>query len=54
MELAELWIALFNCCLQNIQRKHYRRKDTFEIYNGQICLNCGKVTDNFGNELIYL
>lgn len=53
MELVEFWTALLNCYLQNSQRKYYRRKDTYEIYNGQMYLNCGKLTDNFGNELIY-
>lgn len=49
----EFWTALLNYYLQNSQRKYYRRKDTYEIYNGQMYLNCGKLTDNFGNELIY-
>ena len=53
MELVEFWITLLNCYLQNNQRKYCRRKDTYEIYNGQTYLNCGKLTDNFGNELIY-
>ena len=53
MELVKFWTILLNYYLQNNQRKYYRRKDTYEIYKGQMYLNCGKLTDNFGNELIY-
>ena len=48
-----LLLILMNNYLQNCQPKHYRRKDTYEIYNDQIYLSGGKLRDRFGNELIY-
>lgn len=34
--------------------KNYYIKKTGELYDGQVVLNCGKITDNNGNELIFI
>lgn len=36
------------------EQKNYYNKKTGEVYKGQVVLNCGKTTDTFGNELIFL
>lgn len=33
--------------------KHYRYKDTWQIYTGQTFMNCGFLTDNFGRKLVF-
>ena len=35
-------------------QKNYYNTKTGEVYKGQVVLNCGKITDNFGNELIFM
>ena len=40
-------------CINDSNSKNYYIKETGELYKGQIVLNCGKITDSFGNELIF-
>ena len=47
-------ISLLLDYTNNYQSKKYYIKKTGELYKGQIVLNCGKITDNNGNELIFM
>ena len=40
-------------CINNSNSKNYYIKESGEPYKGKIVLNCGKITDSFGNELIF-
>ena len=40
--------------INNSNSKNYYIKKTGELYKGQISLNCGKITDNRGNELVFM
>ena len=47
-------ISLLLDYINNSNSKNYYIKNTGELYKGQIVLNCGKITDNKGNELIFM
>ena len=49
----QLFSLLLNC-INNSNYKNYYVKKTGELYKGQIVLNCGKITDSFGNELVFI
>ena len=49
----QLFSLLLNC-ISNSNSKNYYIKKTGELYKGQIFLNCGKITDSFGNELVFM
>ena len=49
----QLFYLLLNC-INNSNSKNYYVKKTGELYKGQIFLNCGKITDSFGNEIIFI
>ena len=46
-------ISLLLDYINNSNSKNYYIKESGEPYKGQIVLNCGKITDSFGNELIF-
>ena len=46
-------VSLLLDCINNSNSKNYYIKESGEPYKGQIVLNCGKITDSFGNELIF-
>ena len=50
LQLAYLLLNYIN----NSNSKKYYVKKTGELYKGQIVLNCGKITDTFGNDLVFL
>lgn len=47
-------ISLLLDYINNSNSKNYYIKKTGELYKGQIVLNCGKITDNRGNELVFM
>ena len=50
---SKLFSLLLNLTNDSNYKKYYIKK-TGEPYKGQIVLNCGKITDSFGNELIFI
>ena len=46
-------VSLLLDCINNSDSKNYYIKESGEPYKGQIILNCGKITDSFGNELVF-
>ena len=50
---SKLFSLLLNHTNDSNYKKYYIKK-TGEPYKGQIVLNCGKITDSFGNELIFI
>ena len=47
-------VSLLLDYINNSNSKNYYIKESGEPYKGQIVLNCGKITDSFGNELVFM
>ena len=47
-------ISLLLDCINNSNSKNYYIKKSGEPYKGKIVLNCGTITDEFGNELVFI
>ena len=47
-------VSLLLDCINNSNSKNYYIKKSGELYKGQIVLNCGTITDEFGNELVFI
>ena len=47
-------ISLLLDCINNSNSKNYYIKKSGEPYKRKIVLNCGTITDEFGNELIFI
>ena len=47
-------VSLLLDCINNSNSKNYYIKKSGKPYKGQIVLNCGTITDEFGNELVFI
>lgn len=47
-------ISLLLDCINNSNSKNYYIKKSGEPYKGKIVLNCGIITVEFGNELVFI